>query len=240
MVSGEGFRNYRINSFLTNSWRGEGRKKKSIGECEWVSHWLNRNWRGERRATSQAWPWEDPQGPNPQSSLLNSGPGWTQSPAGQLLIGNSSTWGLGTGTQIKIKASKQGSEAAGVGSLATGYLLWSPALKELAAMPLGTDLFETVDALYCSQQERHSELCSSAHTRAWQAATWISAASCMNTFTAITRKGKGSRVLCENSSPFCITYIEEWPYGSPESEHRELCQDIGTVHPEISSQIHGM
>lgn len=88
-----------------------------------MSHWLNRNWRGERRATSQAWPWEDPQGPNPQSSLLNSGPGWTQSPAGQLLIGNSSMWGLGTGTQIKIKASKQGSEAAGVGSLATGYLL---------------------------------------------------------------------------------------------------------------------
>lgn len=160
MVSGEGFRNDRINSFLTNSWRGEGRKKKSIGECEWVSHSLNTNWRGERRETSQAWPWEDPQGPNPQSSLLNSGPGWTQSPAGQLLIGNSSTWGLGTGTQIKIKASKQGSEAAGAGSLAAGYLLWSPALKELAAMLLGADLFEAVGAVYGSQQERRSELCS--------------------------------------------------------------------------------
>lgn len=144
IVSGEELCNYRINLFLTNSWVGEGRKKKSVCECEWVSHSLNMIRRVQRRKTYQAWPWEDPQGPQPQSSL-NSGPGWTQSLEGQLFIGNSSTWSWGTGACIKIKASEQGSEAAGMGSLAMGYLwlklVWSSALKDFATMLLWTSFF---------------------------------------------------------------------------------------------------
>ena len=119
-------------------------------------------------------------------------------------------------------------------------LVWSSALKDFATVLLWTSFCKTVDTVYCSQQERHSELCSFAHTRTWQAATWISSASRMKTFTAITRKGKSSRVLYENSSPFYIICTEEWPYGSQESEHREPCQGMGTVHPEVSSQTHGV